>query len=938
MFSQPPGPPQFPQQPGFPPSQPQYPVPTSQPQPPNGYFPQNPGPPQNFGPPSMSGPLGFPSGPSGGPGIAPGPPGMPPMGVMPPGPPGMRPPSGMPGIPGPAGMPPGPPVMGLSSSGTPGAAGLAGVPPGPPGMGLPTGMPGIPGPAGMPPGPPGMQRPQQRLDPNAMPSIVQVVQDDRALYSDTAFQTGFTEAALPPLVTTEFTAYDTGNANPKFIRSSVYTMPVSNDMIKSYQLPITLSLTPFAELNPNELQPPIVDLGELGPIRCQRCKAYISSFMEFIDGGRRFRCPFCHATTPVEDAYFAHLDHTGKRTDVQQRPELMYGSYEFVATKAYCSNNLLPLEPAFVFLLDVSYNSVRSGLLETFCSNILDILKYLPKDINAEKPTIKIALATYDQQIHFYDLSSSNQTHMCVVSDIEDVFVPFVEGFFVDYETAAANLERCLRDIRQTFSDTRVTETILGPAIKIGLESLKAARRSGKLFVFHTNLPTVEAPGKLKNREDRKLLGTDKEKQVLSPGTEYYGRLGEECVKHGVGVDLFFFPNAHIDLASIAPVATITGGSIYKYQYFDAHRDGKRFLSDLKRDVSRVIAFDVMMRVRTSTGIRPTGFFGSFFMQNVTAIEMGTLDADKSLQVEIKYDDKLNENDRAYIQVATLFTSPNGQRRLRVQNLTLKVVSDHAELFRNVDYTAVVTHMFKLCEKIVREQSPKDMRDELINASAKILAGYREKCSDGAPIGQLILPEALKLLPLFACCISKSDALVAGGEITVDDRAWMMNLARSMRPDDVIRYLYPSVYPLTQVNVESIRESLPVSVRASFQYFQQEEAYLVDNGMIAFIWIGPQVNKDWLQNVFGVHAIENLDSEKSDVPLRDNPDSQALHALLERLNHQRPRVLKVVLVKAGDGLESWMKKFLVEDRYGQNSVSYVDYLCDVHRVIRQLIS
>lgn len=128
-----------------------------------------------------------------------------------------------------------------------------------------------------------------------------------------------------------------------------------------------------------QLQPPIVDLGDLGPVRCQRCKAYISSFMEFTDGGRRFRCPFCLASTPVEDAYFAHLDHTGRRTDQSQRPELCCGSYEFVAPKEYCNNNLPPLEPAFVFLLDVSYNSVRSGLLDTFCNNILDILRDLPK-------------------------------------------------------------------------------------------------------------------------------------------------------------------------------------------------------------------------------------------------------------------------------------------------------------------------------------------------------------------------------------------------------------------------------------------------------------------------------------------------------------------------------------------------------------------------------
>lgn len=44
------------------------------------------------------------------------------------------------------------------------------------------------------------------------------------------------------------------------------------------------------------------------------------------------------------------------------------------------------------------------------------------------------------------------------------------------------------------------------------LAEFQCADRAGKLFIFHTNLPLLDAPGRLKNRDDRKLLGTDKEK------------------------------------------------------------------------------------------------------------------------------------------------------------------------------------------------------------------------------------------------------------------------------------------------------------------------------------------------------------------------------------------------------------------------------------------
>lgn len=117
----------------------------------------------------------------------------------------------------------------------------------------------------------------------------------------------------------------------------------------------------------------------MGPVRCQHCLAYISPFFEFIDSGRSYKCPFCQTSTPTLQSYFSHLGRDGRRIDLKQRPELRLGSYEFVATKQYCEDNVLPNEPAFVFLIDVSYQSVSSGLLRLLCEHLPGLLKNLPR-------------------------------------------------------------------------------------------------------------------------------------------------------------------------------------------------------------------------------------------------------------------------------------------------------------------------------------------------------------------------------------------------------------------------------------------------------------------------------------------------------------------------------------------------------------------------------
>ena len=64
---------------------------------------------------------------------------------------------------------------------------------------------------------------------------------------------------------------------------------------------------------------------------------------------------------------------------------------------------------------------------------------------------------------------------------------------------------------------------------------------------------------------------------------------------------------------------------------------------------------------------------------------------------EIKYDDKLTEEDGVYVQVALLFTSCSGQRRLRIINLALNTGTAMADMYRNCEFVVLFHH----CEAIL---------------------------------------------------------------------------------------------------------------------------------------------------------------------------------------------------------------------------------------------
>lgn len=42
-------------------------------------------------------------------------------------------------------------------------------------------------------------------------------------------------------------------------------------------------------------------------------------------------------------------------------------------------NNKFPSPPAFIFMIDVSYNAIRTGLVRLLCEELKSLLDYLPR-------------------------------------------------------------------------------------------------------------------------------------------------------------------------------------------------------------------------------------------------------------------------------------------------------------------------------------------------------------------------------------------------------------------------------------------------------------------------------------------------------------------------------------------------------------------------------
>jgi protein transport protein SEC24 len=394
---------------------------------------------------------------------------------------------------------------------------------------------------------------QGRVDPEQIPSVPRSRDAPAKYYLENIYPT--MEHHLPPPATVPFVAFDQGNSSPKYARLTLNNIPVSSDALAATALPLGLILQPLAPLQEGEQPIPVLDFGDAGPPRCRRCRAYINPFMQFVGGGNKYVCNMCTYPNDTPGEYFSPTDQTGVRVDRLQRPELMLGTVDFTVPKEYWSRE--PVGLRWLFLIDVSAEAVNRGFLDGFCEGVINAL-YGESDDGTESETVsrlpagaKVGIVTFDKEMHFYNLSPSLQTaQMLVMPDLEDPFLPFSEGLFVDPAESRTVITSLLASLPRMFSQFKNPEPALLPTLNSAVAALAAT--GGKIVCSLAALPTW-GPGRLFLRDDGSTHNTDAEKKLLKTEHPGFIEVAKKMVQAGIGIDFFMAApsGGFLDIATI---------------------------------------------------------------------------------------------------------------------------------------------------------------------------------------------------------------------------------------------------------------------------------------------------------------------------------------------------------------------------------------------------
>lgn len=778
------------------------------------------------------------------------------------------------------------------------------------------------------------QPPPPKVNPAAIPSVVAVLEADETRFREMG-QSFCTFSSVtehpPPLPTTRSVSIiDDGNSAPQFIRSTLNHVPVSEELCDSSKIPLALLVQPFAGGPQGSV--PLVDFGEQGPIRCQRCRGYINPHVQFIKGGRLFVCNLCGMANDVPDEYYANLDMAGRRIDLDLRPELRLGTVDFVASKEYM--NKPSGRPYLLFALDASRAAVSSGAFHA----ALETIRTFAANEAALQLYCRVGILVYDRVLHFYVLRPTRcEPQLVVMSDINDPFVPVhPDDLYFDPQQCASQLAVLLTHLSASFHETRVVDSCFGAAVAVAVESLRS--RGGRALFFQTTLPSL-GPGALKNRDTGTATApADKANPLLFPQGDYYGKLAIQAAERGVSFSLVSTPAAHVDLATIGQLPRATSGTTFHYPRFTGATHTMRLVGDVTGLLQQPFAFDCVVRVRSGSGLQAKKYFGNFTTLNAgTDVLFGSLHGDQAFAVWMEYDGKLSERERISFQCATLHTdAATGQRRIRVLNLALPTTTSIQTVFRMSELDSILSLYIKKNASQILEAPASAFPASFTAKCVNILAAYRRHCASTMSSGQLILPDSLKLFPVLTLAIHK-DAAFNTSPMSIDSRIHAVRLLGDLPLTLASTHFYPELYPLK--DILSHEEILPACLRLSREHVQRDGVYLLNNGHQLVLYIGDSVDGAILRDIFSVPQLNAVSLPAGALPVLNNPFSAKLRQIVTVLRSQHPRhlALRVIRQSVDIAEDAEFSAMLVEDA-SSVAASYVDFLCRVHAQIQHALT
>lgn len=345
------------------------------------------------------------------------------------------------------------------------------------------------------------------------------------------------------------------------------------------------------------------------------------------------------------------------------------------------------MAPTFLFVFDVSKNALDTGYLPIATASILKALE--AGAIPGGERTV-VGFLTYDDKVHYYNLKSTlKQPQMIVNTDDDPDFLPMPEDLMVNLTDSKDLITELLNQLPIMFSDSTEFDTNMDHVVKsIGILT-KAT--GAKVFLFESSPMSSKFP----QLQVTQKPGVKDRPELIKPSISMFKNYAVELSHYYVSIDQFVISghNTFKNTATLCDLSRYTNGRFYYYPKFNSFLHGIKFDQEFYTALTAKSAWEAVGRIRVSGGYRQIATLGNYLVKARTndLLSLPVCDEHRVIFYELekveqsadpnkKNKTKKMSNDsesHIFVQTALLYTSSEGERRIRVHNLAMPF-SDNA--------------------------------------------------------------------------------------------------------------------------------------------------------------------------------------------------------------------------------------------------------------------
>lgn len=201
--------------------------------------------------------------------------------------------------------------------------------------------------------------------------------------------------------------------------------------------------------------------------------------------------------------------------------------------------------------------------------------------------------------------------------------------------------------------------------------------------------------------------------------------------------------------------------------------------------------------------------------------------------------------------------------------------------------------------------------------------------------------------------LQKSFLLRGGTDIRSDDRCALFSMMYNLSTEEIKQFLYPTLYKIYPMNEQCgypIPEemeysglvmgenniSMPDNYPLSNSSLSSENVFIMDDGLTLYMWIGKNVENQWIKDVLDLDSLSNIDCSRIILPELETQINIRINNIINALRENKTYFQKVnITFDDNSNYDKIFRWKLIEDRsnFPGGAFSYDEYMAHMKQTL-----